>query len=72
MYKVEILVEKFVPEHSYKKEIVKFFSLFTARCKARDYASCNDVENVDVIDEETGEVMLSLNYNGEVVWDSEG
>lgn len=72
MYNVEILVKKFVPEYSFKKEIVKYFSLWAARCMAREYASCNDVEKVEITDCETGEVMLTLDYDGKVIYDSEG
>ncbi len=71
MYNVEILVRKFASEYSFK-ETVKYYSLWAARCMAREYASCNDVEKVEIIDCETGELMLTLDYDGKVVYDSEG
>lgn len=72
MYKVNILIKNFTASDSYREENVNFFSLWTARYMAREYASCIDVFNVDVIDNETGELMLNINRDGEVIWDSEG
>lgn len=54
------------------KEHVMFYSKWAARCRARDYASCIDVAHVDVIDAETGELILELDNDGKVIWDTEG
>lgn len=54
------------------KEHVKFYSKWAARCRARDYASCIDVAHVDVVDAETGELILELDADGDVIWDTEG
>lgn len=72
MYNVELLVKNVKTGDICRKEIVKWYSLWGARCWAREVIECTDITNVDIIDTETGELMLSLSENGNVEWDSEG
>ncbi len=71
MYEVQIEIRDILTEMSKRKEIVKMYSLWAARNYGRKVQDCLDVGTVDVIDTDTGEVMLSL-HKGEVLWDSEG
>lgn len=72
MYNVELLVKNMRTGKVSRKEIVPYYSLWAARCWAREVIRCTDITNVDIIDTETGEIMLSLSEEGDVVWDSEG
>lgn len=54
------------------KEHVKMYSLWGARCWARKVIQMIDVNFAEIVDEETGEVMLTLNEDGTTAWDSEG
>lgn len=72
MYEVNLAIKNMKTDEVCKVETVKFYSLWGARCWGRDVIRCTDVTNVDIIDEETGELMLSLSENGNVEWDSEG
>lgn len=71
MYNVELLVKNMRTGDVCRKEIVQMYSLWGARCWARDVMKCSDISHVDIIDMDTGEVMLSLSEEG-VEWDSEG
>lgn len=71
MYNVEIEICDVSTGVLRRKEIVKMYSLWAARNYGRKVQDCLDVGTVDVIDTDTGEVMLSL-HKGEVLWDSEG
>lgn len=71
MYNVEINVKNMVTGDVCRKEIRKMYSLWGARNWSREVIECFDVDSVDIIDTETGELMLSLSEAG-VVWDSEG
>ena len=71
MYNVELTIVNVVTGIPTHKETVKMYSLWGARNWARDVMKCADVNYVDIIDTETGEVMLSLSDRG-VEWDSEG
>lgn len=53
-------------------ETVKFYSRWASRKMAREYASCEDVLHVEIIDNTTGEIVLELGAKGEVLWDTEG
>ena len=55
-----------------RTEIVPYYSLWAARCWAREVIRCTDITNAEVIDTETGELMLHLSEDGDVRWDSEG
>ena len=72
MYNVEILLWNPQSCEIRCKEITKFYSKWAARVRARDYASCVDVAHVSVIDNETGELILELDNDGSVLWDTEG
>ena len=72
MYNVELLVKNMRTGEICRKEIVPMYSLWGARNWAREIIQCTDVTNVDIIDTETGELMLSLSEEGIVMWDSEG
>lgn len=72
MYEVELLIKNMRTGEVRRKEIVKMYSLWGARNWAREVIKCTDVTHVDIIDTETGEVMLSLSEDGFVTWDSEG
>lgn len=72
MYNVEISLWNISTCEIRCKEITKFYSKWAARCRARDYASCIDVAHVAIIDDETGELILELDNNGSVLWDTEG
>lgn len=71
MYNVEIEIRDTLTEMPIRKERVPMYSLWAARNYGRNIQHCLDVGTVDIIDTETGEVMLSL-HKGEVLWDSEG
>ena len=71
MYNVEIEIRDTLTEMPIRKETVKMYSLWAARNYGRNIQHCLDVGTVDIIDTETGELMLSL-HKGEVLWDSEG
>lgn len=72
MYNVEISLWNMSTNQIRCKEITKFYSRWAARCRARDYASCIDVAHVAIIDDETGELILELDNDGSVLWDTEG
>lgn len=69
-YKVAVALTNMQTGDTCKQEI-QFKSKWAARSMARKYAKCVDVIGVDVIDETTGEVILSFEH-GECVWDTEG
>ena len=71
MYNVEIEIRDTLTEMPIRKEHISMYSLWAARNYGRKIQHCLDVGTVDIIDTETGEVMLSL-HKGEVLWDSEG
>lgn len=71
MYNVELRIINVVTGDVTHKEAIKMYSLWGARNWARNVMKCADVNHVDIIDTETGEVMLSLSDQG-VEWDSEG
>lgn len=72
MYQVEISLWNLQTYEIRCKEHVMFYSKWAARCRARDYANCLDVAHVDVVDAETGELILELDNDGKVIWDTEG
>ncbi len=72
MYNVTISLWNMETQQIRCKEYVMFYSKWAARCRARDYASCVDVAHVDVVDAETGELILELDNDGKVLWDTEG
>ncbi len=72
MYNVELLVKNMRTGEVSRKEIVPYYSLWAARCWAREVIRCADITNAEVIDTETGELMLHLSEDGDVRWDSEG
>ena len=71
MYNVEITVLN-LQTYNTHKENLKFYSRWASRQMARKYIECEDVTNVEVIDTETGELILHLGADGEVLWDTEG
>ena len=71
MYEIQIQILDVLTEMPKGKQIVNMYSLWAARNYGRKIQNCLDVGVVDIIDTETGEVMLSL-HKGEVLWDSEG
>ena len=60
MYQVEIHLEN-------RCEYVKYYSLWAANQKAKEYASCTDVTSVVIIDCETAEVM-TIWENHKLTW----
>lgn len=46
-----------------RTETVKFYSLWAANQKAKEWAKCIDVESLVIIDDETGEIMTQ--YEGD-------
>lgn len=71
VYNIEITILN-IQTYTTHKENVKFCSRWAARQMARKYADCMDVTNVEVVDTETGELILHLNADGKVIWDTEG
>lgn len=71
MYNLELSILNLETGMVCRKEIVPFYSLWGARNFARKAQECKDVMDADVIDQETGEVMLHLSKDGSF-WDSEG
>jgi len=71
MYDMQIEVLNHETAAVCRTEHQSWYSLWAARNYARKIQACVDVGTVDIIDNETGEVMLSL-HKGEVLWDSEG
>lgn len=71
MYHLELSIINTTTGTVCRKEIVPFYSLWGARNFAREAQKCADVMDADVIDQETGEVMLHLSKDGSF-WDSEG
>lgn len=49
---------------------IRFFSAWAARVKAKDYFTCWDVESVEVICDDTGELIYY--HDAKEEWDSEG
>ena len=72
MYNVELSVKNMRTGEVCRKEIVPYYSLWSARRWAREVVQCADIANVDIINTETGELMLCLAEDGTVDWDSEG
>ena len=72
MYNVYLSVKNMRTGEVSRTEIVPYYSLWAARCWAREVIRCTDITNADVVDMETGELMLSLSEEGDVRWDSEG
>lgn len=72
MYSVYLSIKNMKTGDVCRTEIIPFYSLWGARCWARETIKCTDVTNADIIDTETGELMLSLSEDGDVAWDSEG
>lgn len=60
MYTVEITLEKV-------KDYVPFYTLWAAKLKAQEWAQCYDVNKIDIIDSETGELFASY-CNHELVF----
>lgn len=71
MYNIELLMINVKTGEFSHKETITMYSLWGARNWARHVMSCIDIVHADIIDTETGEVMLSLSEAG-VEWDSEG
>lgn len=71
MYNIEITILN-IQTYTTRKENVKFYSRWAARQMARKYVECIDVTNVEVVDAETGELILHLNADGKVLYDTEG
>lgn len=71
MYHLELSIIDLKTECVCRKEIVPFYSLWAARNYVRKAQECKDVMDADVIDQETGEIMLHLSKDGSY-WDSEG
>lgn len=71
MYHLELSVINMESGAVCRKEIVPFYSLWAARNYAREAQKCADIMDADVIDQETGEIMLHLSKDGSF-WDSEG
>lgn len=46
-----------------RKEYINFYSLWAANQKAKEWAKCVDVENLVIVDSETGEVMTCYEGN---------
>ena len=72
MYQVEISLWNLPICEIRCKEHVTFYSKWAARQMARKYAECIDVAHVEIVDCETGELILELDNDGKVIWDTEG
>ena len=72
MYQIEISLWNMETLTVSRKEHVMFYSKWAVRRVAREYASCLDVAHVDIVDSETGELILELDNDGKVIWDTEG
>lgn len=71
-YHIEINIFNLIPDHSpaRRREIVVVKSLFAAKYLARQYMTCVDVESVEIINQITGEIVMTCEH-GEVVYEPE-
>ncbi len=53
-------------------EHIPFYSRWAARKYSREVIKCIDVYHITIMDMETGEIVLELNNDGSIEWDSEG
>lgn len=71
-YNIEINIFNLIPDNSpaRRREIVVVKSLFAAKYLARKYMTCVDVESVEVVNQITGEIIMTCE-NGKVVYETE-
>ena len=72
MYNVDLAMGNGIDMIVTRVEHILFHSRWAARQYARKVIECIDVYHVTIIDNETGEIVLELNNDGSVEWDTEG
>lgn len=71
-YHIEINIFNLIPDDSPARlrEIVVVKSPFAAKYLAREYMTCVDVESVEVVNQITGEIIMTCE-KGKVVYETE-
>lgn len=68
-YTVEVVLLSPNTEREWR-EVIPFKSPFAAKYMARKYAECVDVEELDIVDQTTGEVITHY-HSDKLIWDNE-
>ena len=72
MYNVDLAMGNGMEMVVTRVEHISFYSKWAARQYARKVIKCIDIYHVTITDMETGEIILELNNEGSIEWDSEG